>query len=123
MRDELLMEVGQQVIQSEILNRVDWDHVAIVVDLKPGVTSNNGFAYNGDKARPVAIREFSFSESVERLQKALVQPNKEPFIQMLIQIRRSDYKMHTDFEYEDSARWKIAPSTMSRMKEVLRPTW
>ena len=46
---------------------------------------------------------------------------KDPWDACVVQLRRASGRLHADFEYDDPARWDIAPATLHTVAERARP--
>jgi len=112
-----------EVVKSRNLVGLDWQAVTIVFDIGAGSVSNSGFAYLADDIIPVVSTGGTVGDYVRALRDEIKLADQRPFIQMLVQIRRSDGKIRADFEYEDSSRWGIDPTNLPQMRERLRPTF
>ena len=122
-RSDLVSEICSEIMDTEDLQDVDWQAVTIVYDVGEGVVENSGFAYLDEEIVPFSVPSVTASDYVEVLQEEIKLPDKGPFIQMLIQIRRADGKIRAEFEYEDRSRWRIGPSNYIEMREALRPNF
>ena len=120
-RDELIELIGNEIVNSRRLESLDWRTAVIVFDIGEGVVSNSGFAYLDERIVPIVASGAIVDDYVRELRDEIKLSDKAPFIQMLVQLRRSDGKMRVDFEYDDPSRWSIRPSKLVEMREALRP--
>ncbi len=120
-RDDLIALICGEIMNSSRLRNIDWKMVTIVFDIGVGSVANSGFAYLEEKVVAVSASGSAVGDYVRVLRDELKLPDKGPFVQMLVQIRRSDGKIRADFEYEDRSRWRISPANLAGMREALRP--
>jgi predicted metal-dependent peptidase len=95
--------------------------VTIVFDISAGCVSNSGFAYLEEKVVAVCASGSVVDDYVRALCDEIMLPDKGAFVQMMVQIRRSDGRMHVEFEYKDRSRWRIDPISIIGMREAFRP--
>ncbi|MGD1054166.1 MAG: hypothetical protein ABR950_10130 [Candidatus Dormibacteria bacterium] len=122
-KDELIHEIGSLLLHDPKLCSRPWKHLALVVQVMPGSTKMNGFAYLKDgEAVPTGPRDFSILARFRELREAMREEGAEPWAACLVRLTASlRPKISFDFEYQHPDRWAITPATVRRMADELRP--
>jgi hypothetical protein len=122
--DTFIVNVGKEVLKAELLSEVEWQELALIVEVAEGYFSDSGFLYNGSDIEPFD----AYSENPLALRNAISELNEEvlkacgnKFKLLLIQMEKETGRIKIDFEFDDPNRWTIKPAKLKEMQESLRP--
>ncbi len=115
--DELVLGIGNMVLEDENIRGADWAALSLVIDLD-GRRGMFGYLYdeNGD-AQPEVLAESDVLELAEELRELMIDEG-EPWKAMLLQVFGDELRM--SFDYEGSE-WKLDGTNTAEMAEKLLP--
>lgn len=122
--DQLIQEVGQEVLKAELLEEFEWNTLTLVVEVGDGYFSDSGFLYCDDDIEPFDAESddpLALRNIVIKLRDALHQSSGQYFKQLLIQIEKKSGRLKIDFEFDNASRWSITPANLRVMRDQLRP--
>lgn len=99
----------------------DWESVALVLDLTPGVFGASGYAYGSRDIEAVASDPRAVRPAVDAYLASKYPPGEPLPVKMLVQFDRTSGRYALDFEDTDVDRWKVSPKTIRTIREELRP--
>ena len=123
-QEEVLSNIIESLLDEQAL--VDdpaWDTVAVVAAVSPSVTELSAYRYTGtDRGKPTPVRATDLT-LFRDLQEATAGPNGELWKVCIVKIERDSTRGTVNFVYgeDESAIWKITPTTLERVVEDLRP--
>lgn len=120
---ELLSNIARDVQRSSSLEGVEWEEIAIVVDMSTAdVRSVFGYAYDSNgEYTSVAPRFRELAASLEAYREWLRLENDIGFTVMLFQFNVKTLRVRAEFSYDSTNPWRITPDNVYTMIEVLRP--
>jgi hypothetical protein len=71
--DTFIVNLGKEVLKAELLSEVEWQELALVVEVAEGYFSDSGFLYNGSD---VELFD-AYSENPLALKNAITELNEE----------------------------------------------
>ena len=123
-RDALLLRVGRLIATDPALADAAWDGFALIVRYDDaGIERRvSGFGYvDGGGFRAATPRAPGLGAALDALRDATQVAGKAPWQACVVQLRRGSGRLHVEFEYDDPARWDIAPATLQDVAERARP--
>lgn len=123
-QEEILTNIIESLLDEQALvDDPDWDTLAVVASVSPSVTELSAYRYTGaGKGKPTPIRA-THLKLFRDLQEATAGPNGELWRVGIVKIERDSRRGSVNFVYgeDESAIWKITPTTLERVVEDLRP--
>lgn len=120
--NEQFQTIAETFLASEKLAG-EWDAAALAVILTDNGYDASGFKYRADgKIIPIAPRERELYQQITQYRDFLARETGDPpFKTCLIQLNRTTQSFEMTLEYKDAMRWKIVPSNLKELRELMRP--
>jgi len=119
--DQMLIELGAQVIADEEYDGHDWEGIALVIQIEPRQRLF-GYMYlpGGDWTVACPALDGVLDKALA-LAEAMRADGRGAWKACLLRISRAGMRLAVEFEAEDPARWNITPGNLSQRVEELRP--
>lgn len=115
--DELVLGIGNMVLEDENIRAADWAALSLVIDLD-GRRGLFAYLYDEDgNGQPEVLAETNVIALAEELRELMIDEG-EPWKAMLLQVFGDELRM--SFDYEGSE-WKLDGDNTVEMVEKLRP--
>lgn len=122
---QLITELGEMIVEDEKYQTKPWHSLAIAITLTKETEKMSGYLYQEDGTFEAGSpREFGdVLDKLLELKAEMVADGDKPFLQCLIHIKKPNYKIRLQFEYENATKW--APISkglnMSDFANLLKP--
>ncbi|PSS43706.1 hypothetical protein C6401_11345 [Arthrobacter woluwensis] len=100
-----------------------WESLSMVIDLRDGLLAGtHGYTYgpgsviSATASRPSAVKSAVNAYTAHHLDNGQAMP-----LAMLVQFDRQSGRCDVTCEYHDANRWKVTPSNLYEIRELLRP--
>lgn len=111
------------ILASDNLDQSGWEEFSLVIAFDES-EANRSYGYSYDAQgewEAFSVRPRLINAEAVAYRDWLKLEDDKAIIKMLIQFNRVTNRFNADFEYEDPARWKVAPSNINEITRELRP--
>ena len=125
-KDRLVMQLANAIVSDDDIRSSNWDAVSVVIRIHEGGSGGvTGVRFRGENSEPEAPHPWNVMPPAEALREEMRRVDGHEWIKCLVQITRSDGKVHIDFEYDDWERWKLKVKSLDTRdyQMSLRPSW
>lgn len=124
--DELILEVGRNIVLDERYQAEDWVGIALVGDFSGGREAMHGVVYRSDgtwQGQLPADPDDVVLDTLLALREVMAAQSGTSWHQCLIQIHSEseNKKVNVKFEYDNPTRWSMRPGDVGALIEELRP--
>jgi hypothetical protein len=96
--DNLIQELGSEIIRSPKISDYDWDALAVVIELNPQERAF-GYVFWNEDGWEAASPSFDALDKADELRSTMRISGKNPWKKALVQINRASGKINIDFDY------------------------
>jgi hypothetical protein len=118
----LVVEIGRMIAGDRKVAAQPWDKYALVAWYGEGMSTLNGFRYDGDApGEPATPEAFELEDRIDESRTATRVNGKDPWRACVVKLDKASGKASVVFVYEDADSWRVTPQTAAEVAQRARP--
>ena len=114
--DEAILRIGQIIASDSKATAVEWDAIALVVNMANGREAMHGYRFQGEDWQAFLPEgTFDIIDQMAEVRLAMTDSEGRTWHQALIQLEKAkseEVKLNVTFEHDDPERWSVGSTSL-----------